>query len=328
MTSSKWRHLPTEAINPRTLDIDRLSTKEMVALMAREDRRVLAAVGKTRPQIARAVDLIVRALKSGGRVFFVGAGTSGRLGVLEAAEVPPTFGTPRTLVQAVIAGGHGSVFRAREGAEDDFDNGVAELRRRRVTARDVVVGVSASGVTAFVRGALGHARAAGARRILVTCRPGRGLGRLADVVITPEVGPEVITGSTRLKAGTATKMVLNMLTTLPMVRVGKTYGNLMVDVRMGSAKLKDRATRMVTMVTGLPPDEAERLLQRAGAHVKTAIVMARTGDSRRAAQRRLRRSDDSVRAALGEDLDAALRYAYDGTRRRPARRASARRTAP
>ena len=328
MTASRWQNLPTEAMNPRTLDIDRLSTREMVALMAREDRRVLSAVQATEPQVAAAVDRIVRALRAGGRLFFVGAGTSGRLGVLEAAEVPPTFGTPPSLVQGVIAGGSGSVFRAREGAEDDFDDGIAQLRRRRLSRHDVVVGVSASGVTAFVQGALDHARRTGAARVLVTCRPGRGLRKLADVVITPEVGPEVITGSTRLKAGTATKMVLNMLTTLTMVRMGKTYGNLMVDVRTGSAKLKDRAKRMVSMVTGLDREAAAELLERAGANVKTAIVMAKTGVAERAARARLESAEDSMRVALGEDLRSTLRQAYAGTRKRPARRASARRTAP
>jgi N-acetylmuramic acid 6-phosphate etherase len=288
----------------------------------------VAAVERTQPQIVRAINLIVRALNDGGRVVFAGAGTSGRLGVLEAAEVPPTFGTPPSLVQAVIAGGESSVFRAREGAEDDFDNGSTEIGRRHVSANDVVVGISASGVTEFVRGALERARTAGARRVLVTCRPGRGLGALADVVITPEVGPEVITGSTRLKAGTATKMVLNMLTTVPMVRVGKTYGNLMVDVRTGSAKLKDRATRMVAMVAGVSRDDAADLLQRAGWSVKTAIIMARTGDSEAGARRRLATAGQSMRRALGEELRAALAHAYDGTRRRPATRARASRTAP
>jgi N-acetylmuramic acid 6-phosphate etherase len=325
---SKWQNLPTEAMNPRSLDIDTMSTREIVALMGREDEGVVRAVRATAPAIVAAVDAIARVLESGGRVFFVGAGTSGRLGVLEAAEVPPTFGTPPSLVQAIIAGGEGSVFRAREGAEDDYADGAAQLERRQVTGRDAVVGISASGVTEFVRGALDRARKAGARRVLVTCRPGRGLRPLADIVITPQVGPEIVTGSTRLKAGTATKMVLNMLTTVPMIRVGKTYGNLMVDVRTGSAKLKDRATRMVSMVTGLRRDEALALLERAGWSVKTAIVMARTGDTRRGAERRLAAARHSTRRALGEGLRSALAHAYEGTRSRPATRARARRTAP
>jgi N-acetylmuramic acid 6-phosphate etherase len=270
---------------------------------------VVRAVEADVPRIAAAADLIAAALRGGGRLFFVGAGTSGRLGVLEAAEVPPTFGTPPTLVQAVIAGGPSSVFRAKEGAEDDFDDGARQMSRRRVSRKDAVVGVSASGVTEFVRGALRRAGRASASRVLVTCRPGEDVIGLADVVIAPEVGPEVIAGSTRLKAGTATKMVLNMLTTIPMIRVGKTYGNLMVDLRTGSAKLRDRAKRMVTTVAGVRPEAAERLLGQARGNVKAAIVMAKTGDSYAAARRRLRKAGDSVRVALGEDLSVALQRA-------------------
>ena len=305
-TESKWQKLPTEAINRRTLDIDAMPIDRIVALINREDRRTVSAVGKVQPQIAAAVKLIIAALTEGGRVFFVGAGTSGRLGVLEAAEVPPTFGTPPSLVRAVIAGGEESVFRAREGAEDDYADGVRQMERVTLSKRDVVVGVSASGVTEFVRGALTRARRVRARRVLVTCRPGTDRA-LADVTIALDVGPEVIAGSTRMKAGTATKLVLNMLTTIPMVRIGKTYGNLMVDVRTGSAKLKDRATRMVTMVTGVPRPEATALLARSGGNVKTAIVMARTGASAAGARGRLRRAGDSMRVALGEDLRAVLR---------------------
>jgi N-acetylmuramic acid 6-phosphate etherase len=305
-TESKWQRLPTEAINRRTLDIDTMPIDEIVAVINREDRRTVAAVEKVRPQIAAAVKLIVASLSEGGRVFFVGAGTSGRLGVLEAAEVPPTFGTPPTLVRAVIAGGEPSVFRAREGAEDNYEDGVRQMARVKVARRDVVVGVSASGVTEFVRGALTRARRVRARRVLVTCRPGTDR-TLADVTIAPEVGPEVIAGSTRMKAGTATKLVLNMLTTIPMVKLGKTYGNLMVDVRTGSAKLKDRATRMVSMVTGLAPKDAAALLAQAHWNVKTAIVMAKTGSSSARARRRLDEAGGSMRVALGEDLTAVLR---------------------
>ena len=305
-SESKWQKLPTEAINRRTLDIDTMPIERIVTLINREDRRTVSAVEKVRPQIVTAVKLIVASLSEGGRVFFVGAGTSGRLGVLEAAEVPPTFGTPPTLVRAVIAGGEESVFRAREGAEDNYADGVHQMTRVKVTRRDVVIGVSASGVTEFVRGALTRARRVRARRVLVTCRPGTDRA-LADVTIAPEVGPEVIAGSTRMKAGTATKLVLNMLTTIPMVRIGKTYGNLMVDVRTGSAKLKDRATRMVSMVTGLARPDAAALLTRARWNVKTAIVMARTGGSDAAARKRLRSAGDSMRVALGENLAAVLR---------------------
>jgi len=297
--TSKWRHLPTEAVNPHTRHVDALPTTRIVALVNREDRRIFTAVEAERPRIVKAIDLITRALRDGGRLFFVGAGTSGRLGVLEAAEVPPTFGTPRTLVRAVIAGGHRAVFRAREGAEDDFEDGVRQLARLRVSARDVVVGISASGVTEFVRGGLARARAVGARRILVTCGPRTKVRGLADVVVAPQVGPEIIAGSTRLKAGTATKLVLNMLTTIPMVNIGKTYGNLMVDVRAGSAKLEDRAVRMVSGLLHVDARRATTLLDNARWHVKTAIVMAKTGDTYAAARRRLRRAKDSLRIALG-----------------------------
>jgi N-acetylmuramic acid 6-phosphate etherase len=299
-TDSKWQYLPTEAINPRSRRIDAMPVGDIVSLMWREDRRVVRAVGREHDRIAQGVEIIVAALKKGGRVFFVGAGTSGRLGVLEAAEVPPTFGTPPALVQAVIAGGKYAVFRAREGAEDDFAAGASSMTRHRVSKRDVVVGISASGITEFVRGALTRARKIGARRIFVTCWPGTEVQRLVDLVIAPEVGPEVIAGSTRLKAGTATKMVLNMLTTIPMVRVGKTYGNLMVDVRTGSAKLKDRARRIVMTVTGVRSDEARDLLVRAKWNVKAAIVMAETGVSHPQALARLRKADDSLRVALEE----------------------------
>jgi N-acetylmuramic acid 6-phosphate etherase len=315
---SKWQTLPTEAINRRTLDIDTMPIDRIVALINREDRRTVSAVERVRPQIVTAVKLIVASLAEGGRVFFVGAGTSGRLGVLEAAEVPPTFGTPPTLVRAVIAGGEASVFRAREGAEDNYADGLRQMARVKVSKRDVVIGVSASGVTEFVRGALTRARRVRARRVLVTCRPGTDRA-LADVTIALQVGPEVIAGSTRMKAGTATKLVLNMLTTIPMVKIGKTYGNLMVDVRTGSAKLKDRATRMVSMVTGLARPDAVALLSRARWNVKTAIVMARLGGSDVAARKRLRGAGDSMRVALGEDLASVLRRQSKGLARRPRR---------
>jgi N-acetylmuramic acid 6-phosphate etherase len=306
-TTSKWRDLPTEAINRRTLRVDSLPIERAVALMCAEDRRALAAVDQERPRIVRAIGLIVRSLGAGGRLLLVGAGTSGRLGVLEAAEVPPTFGTPPRLVRAAIAGGARAVFKAREGAEDDFADGARQLAGLAVSRRDVVVGISASGVTEFVRGGLVQAGQVGARRVLVTCRPSAGLHRLADVVIAPAVGPEVIAGSTRLKSGTATKLVLNMLTTIAMVRLGKTYGNLMVDLRTGSAKLKDRARRIVTLVADVDSETAARLLERSRGSVKTALVMAKTGDSYSGARRRLRASGGSVRVALREELEAVLR---------------------
>jgi N-acetylmuramic acid 6-phosphate etherase len=250
--------------------------------------------------------MLADTLKKGGRIFLVGAGTSGRLGIVEAAEIPTTFGTSPSLVRAIMAGGRDAVFRSREGVEDNFEEGARSVSRLRVGKRDVVIGVSASGITQFVRGALTNARTRGARIIFVTCWPGTELQTFVDLIIAPAVGPEVIAGSTRLKAGTATKMVLNMLTTITMVRMGKTYGNLMVDVQTGSEKLRDRARRIVAMVTGVPPEDAERLLQRAKGNVKVAIVMRKTGASYTAAVKRLRQADGFVREAIGEELEPTL----------------------
>jgi N-acetylmuramic acid 6-phosphate etherase len=305
---SKWQDLPTEAINPATLAIDTMPVSEIIDVISNEDKKVVAAVHRERERIALGVDLIVGALRMGGRLLLVGAGTSGRLGVLEAAEMPPTFGTPPTLVRAIMAGGQEAVFRAREGVEDNFEEGGRSVARLRISKKDVLVGVSASGLTPFVRGALTTARTKGARIIFVTCWPGTELQNYVDLIVAPAVGPEVIAGSTRLKAGTATKMVLNMLTTIAMIRIGKTYGNLMVDVQTGAEKRRDRARRIVSIVTGLESlDDAEALLKRAKDNVKAAIVMQRGGVTYAQALRRLDDADNSIRDALGEDLEPKLR---------------------
>jgi N-acetylmuramic acid 6-phosphate etherase len=309
---SKWQSLPTEAINPATLDIDKLPADEVIELMINEDRKMLAAVQKEKARIAMGADLLAAALRKGGRVVFVGAGTSGRLGVLESAEMPPTFSTDPTVVQAIMAGGQGAILRAKEGVEDNYEEGARAINRLRPTKKDVVIGVSASGMTQFVRGALTRARKAGARIIFVTCDPGTELQTFVDLTIAPGVGPEIIAGSTRLKAGTATKLVLNMLTTTAMIRIGKTYGNLMVDVQTGSEKLKDRARRIVNIVTGLGYDEADKLLQKAAWNVKAAIVMQKTGLPYTKALSRLRRAHDSMREAIGEDVEPRLRSVLDG----------------
>ena len=314
---SKWQDLPTEAINTATLGIDRMPVADIIDLISAEDRRVVAAVHKERERIAHGVEILTNALRKGGRIFLVGAGTSGRLGVVEAAEMPPTFGTPPSLVQAIMAGGQNAVFRAREGVEDNFEEGARSMSRLRVTKRDVIIGVSASGITQFVRGALTGARKKGARIIFVTCWPGTELQNYVDLIIAPAVGAEGIAGSTRLKAGTATKMVLNMLTTIAMIRVGKTYGNLMVDVQVGSEKLRDRAKRIVALVTGADPEEAGELLRRAKWSVKTAIVMKQAGLSYPQAVRRLRQADHSIREALGEDLEPTLRRLLEGSQPEP-----------
>lgn len=311
---SKWQYLPTEAINAESLAIDKMAPLDIVDLMLAEDKKVVSAVQKERERIAHGVEIISEALRKGGRLILVGAGTSGRLGVLEAAEMPPTFSTRPDLVQGIMAGGQEAVFRAREGVEDNYEEGGRSLSRLRVSRKDVVVGVSASGITQFVRGALTVARKKGARIIFVTCWPGTELQNYVDLIIAPSVGAEVIAGSTRLKAGTATKLVLNMLTTASMIRIGKTYGNLMVDVKTGSDKLKDRAQRIVSMVTGVEPDEARRLLVAAKWNVKVAIVMKKAGLTYTQATARLRKSADSIREALGEDIEPRLRSLL--TRRR------------
>jgi N-acetylmuramic acid 6-phosphate etherase len=268
---------------------------------------MLAAVARERERIALAVDIITQALRKGGRLVFLGAGTSGRLGILEAAEMPPTFGTPAALVQGLMAGGKPSVFRSREGAEDQYEEGARSVARLRPTRKDVFVGVSASGMTQFVRGGLASARKAGARIIFVTCDPKTELQTFVDLTIALGVGPEVIAGSTRLKAGSATKLVLNMLTTASMIRIGKTYGNLMVDVQSGSEKLKDRARRIVIIVSGLDYDGADTLLRRARWNVKAAIVMQKTGLPLTRALARLRKAAGVVRDAIGEDIEPRLR---------------------
>jgi N-acetylmuramic acid 6-phosphate etherase len=304
---SKWEALPTEAINPHTLDIDKLSPEEIVDGMLNEDRKMLAAVQRERDRIAVGVDIITQALRHGGRIVFIGAGTSGRLGVVESTEMPPTFGTSPDLVRAIMAGGKSAILNPKEGVEDNYEEGARSVNRLRPTKKDVVIGVSASGMTPFVRGGLTRARRAGSKTIFITCDPRTELQMFVDLTIAPAVGPEVIAGSTRLKAGTATKIVLNMLTTGAMVRIGKTYGNLMVDVQTGSEKLRDRARRIIMIVTGLEYEAADKLLRQAHWNVKAAIVMQKTGLEYSKATSRLRRAHDVVRDAIGEDVEGRLR---------------------
>jgi len=271
----------------------------IAGLMNREDRRAVAAVGRVRPQIAAAVKLVVAALHGDGRLFFVGAGTSGRLGVLEAAECPPTFGTPPRLVQAIIAGGRASVFRSREGAEDD-QAAARRAVRGRVRRGDVVVGVSASGVTPFVRAALAAARRRGAATVLVACNAegARGARSSANIRIVPLTGAEVLAGSTRLKAGTATKLVLNTLTTAAMTRLGRVYGNRMIDLQPRSAKLYERALRLVADLGGVSRGRARAALKASRGRVRVAIVMAKSGGNAIEASRALAAAGGSLRMAL------------------------------
>jgi N-acetylmuramic acid 6-phosphate etherase len=273
-----------------------MSTARVVSLLLEEDRRAIGAAVRQGRAISRAAERAARALEAGGSVVFLGAGTSGRMGVLEAAECPPTFGLDPNRVRAVMAGGEGAVFRAAEGAEDNEANGRREASALRPP--DLLVGISASSVTPFVRGALAAARENGVATVLVTCAPGPGLNWLADTVVAIASGPEVLTGSTRLKAGSATKAALNAITTAAMVRLGKAYDNLMVDLRPGNAKLQDRARRIVAAAAGISPDEAERLLSLAGGEVKTAIVMGRRGIGADAARARLAVAKGHVRRAV------------------------------
>jgi N-acetylmuramic acid 6-phosphate etherase len=288
----------TERRNPRSTALDRLATGDILTLMSDEDASVAAAVRATIPQIARAVDELAARIARGGRLLLFGAGTSGRLAALDAAEWPPTFGTPPDLAQAFIAGGPAALTRAIEGAEDNADLGRDDARSANVAPDDVVLGISASGGAPYVLGALAEARARGALTVGVACRPDSPLEAAADIAIIPVVGPEVVTGSSRLKAGTAQKLVLNMISTATMVRLGKVYGNLMVDVQPTNVKLRARSIRIVREATGVDADTAAQALA-LGGHPRIAILMVRLGLDRADAERRLQEAG-SLRAALGE----------------------------
>lgn len=270
----KNKSLPaTEYRNPRSKNIDKLSTLEIIELINTEDMFVAAAVRKERKKIAAAADLIVEHFKKQGRLFYVGAGTSGRLGVLDASECPPTFGVSPKMVQGIIAGGKRALVRAVEGAEDKIEDGAKQIKKNRITDKDVVVGIAACGMTPFVRGALKQAQKLKAGTIFITCAPQAVKNAPAQIVINPVVGPEIITGSTRMKAGTATKLVLNTLTTTAMIKLGKVYGNLMVDLTATNNKLRDRSKRIVVQMTGLSAAKSANLLKKADGKVKAAIVM-------------------------------------------------------
>lgn len=289
----------TEQRNPRSEAIDRRSTLEIVRIIGEEDRDVAEAVGREAVAVARAADLAVAAFRSGGRLIYVGAGTSGRLGVLDATEMPPTYGTPPEMVQGVIAGGFQALVRAQEGAEDHPADGAAAMDDRAVGPRDFVVGIATSGTTPYVHGALERARERGARTGFLLCTPpSRALRDAHDVVIAPLTGPEVVTGSTRMKAGTATKMVLNAITTTAMIRFGKVDGNLMVDLQVTCDKLQDRGERILMATLDLDRNPARSLLDRAGGHVKTALAMHRLGVGREEAAEALDRVQGVVGALL------------------------------
>jgi N-acetylmuramic acid 6-phosphate etherase len=291
--------LATEARNPASERLDKLSTADMLSVMHAADREAVEAVGAEIPHIAAAVDAIAERIASGGRLYYIGAGTSGRLGVLDASECPPTFGVSPDLVQGIMAGGDTALRTSVEGAEDDASLGASDLKAAGLTEKDSLVGIAASGRTPYVVGAIEYARSLGALTIGLSCVPNSAVGAAAEIAISPVTGAEALTGSTRLKAGTATKLVLNMLSTGVMVRAGYAYGNLMVNMQTTNAKLVDRAGRIVSAITGLDRESAGSLLVEAGS-VKTAVVMAKLGLAREAAEERLGDAKGHLRRALGE----------------------------
>jgi N-acetylmuramic acid 6-phosphate etherase len=299
MPSGTKEHRNTERRNTASRKLDRMTALEIVRLMNREDRKVAAAVGREIPAIARAVDAIVSGIRKGGRLIYVGAGSSGRMGVLDAAECPPTFGISPKVVQALIAGGRRAITRAVEGAEDSERNGERDLQAIRIGRNDVVVGIAASGTTPYVLGALRFARRRGATTVAVTSNLRVPVGRLAKIVIAPEVGPEVLTGSTRLKAGTSQKMVLNMLSTAAMARLGHVYENLMIDMMLTNEKLAGRALRILAEASGRSVSAAKHSSRAAGHDMRVALVMLKGGIGAGEARKRLRGARGDLRKALG-----------------------------
>lgn len=291
--------LTTEQRNPHSMDIDARSTEEILKIINEEDKTVPFAVEKELPYITKAVDLIVKALKNGGRLLYFGAGTSGRLGVVDASECPPTFGTPHGMIEGYIAGGREAMFRAQEGAEDFEENGAKEVLSAKVTSKDVVCGIAASRRTPYVIGAVKKAKELGATTLYITCNPRENFNiKEVDVAICPYVGPEVVMGSTRMKSGTAQKLVLNMLTTTAMIRMGKVYENMMIDLQMTNKKLVERSKRIVMTITGISYEEAAKYLHQASGHVKTALVMIKANVNVDDAKQRLLKADGFVRKAI------------------------------
>lgn len=294
----------TEHRHPASRNLDRMTASAIVQLMNREDRKVAIAVGKELPAIARAVDAIVQAIHSGGRLIYVGAGSSGRLAILDAAECPPTFGVSKKLVVALIAGGKRAIAGAVEGAEDSTANGARDLRKVRLSGKDIVVGIAASGTTPYVLSALRYARKRGAATVALMANPRMPLARFAKIVIAPSVGAEVLTGSTRLKAGTAQKMVLNMLSTASMARLGHVYENLMIDVALTNKKLAGRALRMLAEAGGRDLSAARRALRQSKHDLRVALVMLKRRCSASQARKLLSRARGNLRTALGESTAA------------------------
>lgn len=292
-------HLLTEQVNPASAQLDQLSSREIVALFNREDRRCIEAIAAAEAELAAAIDLAAERLGRGGRLFYIGAGTSGRLGVLDAAECPPTFCTPPELVQGILAGGRDALVRSSEGLEDRADDGAQAMADATIGPLDVVVGITAGGTTPYVRGALAEARQRGAGTVFLACVPAEQAPIEVDVDLRLPVGPEVLAGSTRLKAGTVTKLALNILSTGTMVRLGKVYGNRMVDVSVSNTKLEDRALRMLCDLGGMERPQAAELLERSGRRVKTALLMHWGNCDRPAAEAALSAAAGQLREALG-----------------------------
>ena len=290
--------LTTERRNPASAHIDSCTTLEMVTIMQQEDSKIASAIEKILPEIARAIDATSQRLENGGRLFYLGAGTSGRLGILDASECPPTYGTDPELVQGLIAGGIPAIFRAQEGAEDNPGLAVHDLKEHGFSAKDVLVGIAASGRTPYVIGGLKYARELGALTIALACSEHAEIAALADIALTPVTGPEVVTGSTRMKAGTAQKLVLNMLSTGTMIKLGKVYGNLMVDVKASNKKLDERAIRIVMEGSGCKRTEAEKALKGADGHAKLAILMVVAGVSAGEGKALLERTSGHLAAAI------------------------------
>ena len=288
----------TEQRNPKSFKIDTLSTLEILKLINSGDRNPVLAVQKELPEIARAVEIVVKTFQKGGRLFYLGAGTSGRLGVLDAAECPPTFGTDPKQIRGIIAGGYGTLIRSKEGVEDNFKAGTQDLKKVKLSKRDVVIGIAASKRTPYVLGALQYARRVGSQTVFIYCNPNFQARFKADVEICPKVGPEVITGSTRMKAGTAQKMVLNLISTASMIKLGKVYQNLMVDLQATSQKLVERSKRTIMLVTGVNYSTAQKYLKLSGGSVKIALVMILGKCSKTEALARLKQAGGFVRKAL------------------------------
>ncbi|MFN8008616.1 MAG: N-acetylmuramic acid 6-phosphate etherase [Terriglobia bacterium] len=293
-------HLLTEERNSNSLEIDLQPTEEVLRIINREDQTLGLIVSREIPHIAKAVDLVVQSLQAGGRLFYVGAGTSGRLGVLDASECPPTFNVSPLQIQGIIAGGAKALSKAMEESEDNEEAGAATLKRRKLSAKDIVIGVAASGNTPFTLGAMSYARSVGSNVISITSNPRSKMAKIAAVSIAPIVGPEILTGSTRMKAGTAQKMILNMISTTAMIRLGYVYSNLMINVRMHNEKLRDRGRKIIMAATGVDDTRARRVLKESKGNLKLAVIMAKCGLSRAESMKRLKAAHFDLRVALGE----------------------------